>query len=77
MVEMHCWETDLVHSWKKNNIQIIAGWKICTDHSPGWERTKVIPGNLLIRVLLEGENSYFFHSKFRNSLANFPWSFLA
>ena len=44
-------------SWlKKFNIQIFAGWEICTA-SPGWERIKVIPGNSLIReVLLEGGN---------------------
>ena len=34
----------------------------------------MIPGNLLIReVLLEDGNSYFFHSKVRNSIANLPW----
>ena len=70
MVEIHCQERYLVHGWKKVD-QIFAGWKICTDHSPGWERTKVIPGNMLItEVLLEGGEQLCFHSKFGNSIAN-------
>ena len=52
----------------------LASQVLCIDRSPGWERAKVIPGNLLIReVLLEGGNSYYFHSKFRSSIANIPW----
>ena len=69
---MHCWETCPVHDWKKN-IQIFSNWKIRTDNSPGWEITKVIAGNLLIREdLLEGGNSYLVHSKFRNAIVNLP-----
>ena len=42
----------------------LASQVLCIDRSPGWERAKVIPGNLLIReVLLEGGNSYYFDSK--------------
>ena len=52
----------------------LASQVLCIDRSPGWERAKVIPGNLLIReVLLEGGNSYYFDSKFTSSIANIPW----
>ena len=61
---------------KKYNIQIFAGRKICTDHSPGWERTKVIPGNLLIsEVLLEGGNSYVFTARLEIQCISFPANF--
>ena len=76
MVEMHCWETYLVHSWKKYNIQIIAGWKICTDHSPGWKRTKLIPGNLLIRrPCWKVGTSIFFIASLEIELIIFPGDF--
>ena len=62
---MHCWDTYLVH-----------GWKICTDHSPSWERTKVIPGDLLIRaVLLEDGNSSFFTASLEIQLLIFRGDF--
>ena len=45
--------------------------KICPEYSPGWERSKDIPGNWVTRkVLLEGGNSSFLHSKLNNSIAN-------
>ena len=74
MVEMHCWEPYLVLDWNKYRTSTSAGWEICTDNSPGWERTKVTPGNLLIReVSLDDGNSYVFHSKFRNLIYKLPW----
>ena len=48
MIETHCWETYLVHGGKRMEHPIFAGWKIVSNHSPGWERTEVIPGNLFI-----------------------------
>ena len=53
---------NLSSSWLEKIEHPNLCWKICTDHSPGLERTKVvIPGNLFIReVLLEGGNSFFF-----------------
>ena len=47
MVEMRCWETYLVHGWKKIEHPNLC-WTSCTIHSPGLERTQVIPGNLFI-----------------------------
>ena len=49
-----------VSSSRLEKDRTFAGWKICTDHSLGWEITKVIAGNLLIKgVLLEGARSEF------------------
>ena len=44
-----------------------------TDHSPGWERTKVIPGNLLIReFLLEGGTAKFCTASLEIQFISFP-----
>ena len=45
---------------------MFAGWKICTDYSPGQERNKVIPENFVKReVFLEVENSSFSHNNLK------------
>ena len=60
----------------KKSIQILVGWKVSTDHSPGCERTKVISGNLLIKeVLVEGGNSYFFTASLEIQFLIFPGDF--
>ena len=54
----------------------LASQVLCTDRSPGWKRTKVIPENLPIReVFLEGGNSYYFHIKLEVQLLIFPDDF--
>ena len=59
-------------SWlEKKNIKIFAGLTICIYHSPGWERTKVIPEKHGDWGGLAGRwEQLFFHSKFRNSIAD-------
>ena len=54
----------------------LASQVLCTDRSPGWEKTKVIPGNLLIReVFLEGRTAIIFTASLEVQLLIFPGDF--
>ena len=54
---------------------MFVGSKMCIDHSPSWERTKVMSGDLLIReVLLEG-GAMFFTASLETQFISFPGKF--
>ena len=75
MAEMHFWEKYLVHGWKENETSksFMAG-KFVLITLPAWKEQKsFLETCRLGEVLLEGENSFTFHSKFRNSIASLSW----
>ena len=70
---MNSWETYELKARKNRTSKYLVAGKFVLIILLA-EKKQVIAGNLLTReFLLESWNSYFLHSKFRNSIADLLW----